>query len=233
MSRNRYHAIALVVVLLIGSMESAEAQTTVDCGNAGLVFLFDGKTLNGWTTLTGKPVPDGWEVVNSELHLSIEGRRPGPIVTERQYTNFELMFEWRIAPGGNNGIKYRVRDYQGKVLGTEYQIIDDEGHQTPLKPNQKTGAIYGLYEPAPNRFFLRPAGQYNDSRIVVCDRRIEHWLNGARITTATVGDDDWMERVANSKFADAEGFGQYRTGKIMLTDHNSEVWFRYIVLKPL
>ena len=233
MTRPNRIRLVCVALFLLASVTRVDAQTAIDGGSSNLVFLFDGKTLNGWTTLSGEPVPEGWEVVNGELHLSLDSQRPGPIVTSREYTNFELMFEWRIAPGGNNGIKYRVRDYDGRVLGTEYQIIDQESRRNPLTPNQRTGAIYGLYEPAPDCFFLRPAGEYNDSRIVVCGRRIEHWLNGQRITTATVGSDAWMKRVANSKFANADGFGQYPTGKIMLTDHNSEVWFRYIVLRPL
>lgn len=182
--------------------------------------------------MSGKPVTKGWEVVNNELHLTIDGERAGSILSEKQYVNFELIFSWRISPGGNNGIKYRVRDFGGKTLGLEYQIIDELGHKSPLKPNQTTASVYAIYEPNPNRF-LRPAGEYNEGRIIVRDDQIEHWLNGQRVANVTVGTADWMTRVAKSKFADAEGFGQYRSGKIMLTDHKSEVWFRYIAVRSL
>jgi len=228
----RLFSVSIVAALLPSGVASAAPQSATDGTNADIIYLFDGKTLNGWKTVAGQPVTQGWEVVGGELHLATDGLRGGNIVTAHRYTNFELLFEWRVAVGGNNGVKYRVRDFDGKILGIEYQIIDDEHHGSALRPDQKTGAIYEVYEPNPNRF-LRPAGEYNDSRIVVHNNRIEHWLNGQQIATATVGSDDWMERVANSKFADAEGFGQYRTGKIMLTDHRSEVWFRYIFLRPL
>ena len=78
-----------------------------------------------------------------------------------------------------------------------------------------------------------PAGEFNCSRIVVWGNRIEHWLNGYLIVSATVGDAEWVRRIADSKFAKIEGFGRNPLGKIMLTDHGSEVWYRNIVLTPL
>lgn len=229
----RNSACPLAAVFLLSAFGGqAIGQASVSNQSGEWVSLFNGTSLDGWTTVSGKPVTKGWEVVNGELHLSVDGERGGAIVTDREYTNFELLFSWRIAPGGNNGIKYRVRNYGGATLGLEYQIIDDEGHKSKLKPLHRTGAIYALYAADESRF-LRPPSEYNDGRIVVRDGQIEHWLNGQQVAFANVGSDEWMRRVAESKFAKREGFGQYRTGKIMLTDHKSEVWFRYVVLREL
>jgi hypothetical protein len=49
--------------------------------------------------------------------------------------------------------------------------------------------------------------------------------------TATVGDDEWQRRIGASKFADDEKFGENRTGRIMLTDHGSDVAYRNFVLR--
>jgi Domain of Unknown Function (DUF1080) len=76
-------------------------------------------------------------------------------------------------------------------------------------------------------------GEFNQSCIVVRGSHIEHWLNGARIVSADVGSSEWYQRVAESKFRDVEGFGENRSGLIMLTAHGSEVWYRNIVLTPL
>ena len=95
-----------------------------------------------------------------------------------------------------------------------------------------TGALYELYEPSGAKQ-LRPVGEFNQSRIVVRGNHIEHWLNGARIVSADVGSREWYQRVAESKFRDVEGFGENRSGLIMLTAHGSEVWYRNIVLTPL
>jgi len=194
--------------------------------------LFNGTSLDGWTTLDGKPVTKGWEVVDGVLHLNVARGRAGDIVTDREYGDFILCFEWKIAPGGNNGVKYRVRKYGKRTLGCEYQMIDDDGYKVKLPPTGSTGALYDLYEPSPAKV-LNPVGQFNRSRIVVCGNRIEHWLNGRLIVVAHVGSAEWQRRVAASKFAKVPGFGENHDGRIMLTDHNSDVWYRSIELTPL
>lgn len=188
---------------------------------------FDGKILDRWTTVDGKPVPAGWEVVDGEIHLirRKDVPRGGTIVTADEFGDFDLSFEFKIAPKGNSGIKYRVRSYEGKVLGLEYQVYDDVGTKTSLQSKNATGSIYALFEPGKNKK-LKPAGEYNTARIIVRNDRIEHWLNGERIVAATVGDAEWKRRVAESKFHDAEDFSENHFGKLMLTDHGSEAWYR-------
>jgi hypothetical protein len=129
-------------------------------------------------------------------------------------------------------LKYRVRKYGNRTLGCEYQILDDSAYVKRLRPKGLTGSLYDIYEPS-SAEFVKPVGEFNHSRIVVWGNCIQHWMNGHLIVSAVVGSREWNERMAESKFADIEGFGQNRLGKIMLTDHGSEVWYRNIVLKPL
>jgi hypothetical protein len=213
---------ATIVFLAAGS--SLEAQQTIP--------LFDGKSLDGWTTQDGQPVTKGWEVVDGMIHLNTDGGRAGHIVTDREYGDFDLTFEWKNVPGGNSGLKYRVRTFDNKTLGCEYQIIDDDGYRVKMRPKGSTGALYDVYEPNHAKA-VNPPGQFNHSRIVVRGNRIEHWLNGKQIVVACVGSSEWNRRIADSKFSDVPGFGRNREGKIMLTDHKSEVWYRNIELTPL
>ena len=192
--------------------------------------LFDGKTLDGWTMSDGKPITHGWEVVDGMVHLKKEEKRAGHIVTKRSFGDFRLSFEWAIAAGGNSGLKYRVRKFDKGMLGCEYQIYDDE--QRKLAPRQSAASLYALYEPNEEKH-LMPVGEFNSAQIIVQGNTIEHWLNGRKVLTATVGDDDWDQRIAESKFSKAKGFGRNRFGKIMLTDHGSEVWYRNIKLDVL
>ena len=195
--------------------------------------LFDGQTLQGWTTLDGQPVTQGWEAVDGMIHLNSAAARGGQIVTQQEYGDFELLFEWKIARGGNSGIKYRVKSFDGEMLGCEYQVIDDQHESySDLRPNQLTGSLYELYAPDARRM-LRPAGEFNRGRVVVQGNRIEHWLNGRLVVEATVGDRSWRERLAASKFAARDGFGANRIGKIMLTDHQTDVWYRNLFIRPL
>ncbi len=194
--------------------------------------LFDGKTLRGWTTLEGKPVTQGWEVADGTIHLKTSDQRVGHILSEREYGDFDLTFEWKIAPGGNSGLKYRVRDYDGYPRGCEYQILDDAKYAKLDLSKNSAGALYDLYEPSEQKH-LKPPGEFNTARIVVCGNSLQHWLNGRLIVSATVNSPEWRTRLAGSKFAELQNFAQNHRGRIMLTDHGSEVWYRNFKFRPL
>ena len=148
---------AFVLVFVSDAVAQSDAQP-----------LFDGKTLNGWTTLDGKPVRAGWEVVDGMIHLKPSAKPTGHIVTEREYGDLDLSFEWKIAQGGNSGLKYRVRQYDGKTLGCEYQIIDDSKYRKGVEPRTSAGALYGLFEPNRQKH-LNPSGEFNSAGH--CDSR--------------------------------------------------------------
>ena len=91
--------------------------------------------------------------------------------------DFEFTWEWRVAPGGNNGVKYLVTEERPQSPGHEYQMIDDAGYPGKLEPGHLTADFYDVL-PAATGKPIRPAGQWNASRIVVRGARVEHWLNG-------------------------------------------------------
>ncbi len=200
--------------------------------DGGAESLFDGVSLDGWMTYDGQPAPPGWEVKDGEIHLRETTPRAGLLLSRRPVGDFDLSFEWRIASRGNSGIKYRVRQYGDSWRGLEYQMIDDEGYPYALPPEGSSGALYALYPPNDLKW-LRPCGEYNSARIRVSQNRIEHWLNGKKIVSATVGDPEWYDRVVKSKFARNENFSENPIGRIMLTEHGSEAWFRNFKFKAL
>ena len=200
------------------------------------VALLDGKSLKGWVTEKGEPaqLDTGWTYeADGVLHLKA-GSKAGNLLTDRDYTSFILEWDWKVAPGGNNGVKYRVKKYEkGGWLGPEYQMLDDSKH-----PDGKAGAshttasIYYLYEPAVDKP-LNPAGQWNHSKIALQGNHVEHWLNGKKTCEAQIGSADWKERVAKSKFNKAGDFGENTAGRIMITYHNDETWYRNLVVTEL
>ena len=224
-----------IIPLTMASLFLLLASLSVSAQDAprGHKLLFDGKTLNGWVTPDGKPASAGWEVADGVLHLV--GSGSGMILTDREYRDFDLRFEWKITAGGNSGIKYRVQRYSGAILGIEYQLLDDSKHAAGKIGKGSTGSLYALYAPQvkDDQMPTRPPGQFNSSRILVKGNRITHWLNGVKLVTATTGTADWNDRVAESKFNNREGFGENRTGLIMLQEHGSEVWFRNVTIKLL
>ncbi len=192
--------------------------------------LFDGKTLAGWTGVNGAQPGEGWSVSDGALHLKGKG---GNLLSEKEYTSFELDWEWKIAEAGNNGIKYWVTQVGGKEwLGIEYQMIDDNKHPDGVKGGSHgTAAIYDIKAPKTDKP-LNPPGQWNNSRVIVKDGQIQHFLNGVLVCEADTKSAEWKEMIAASKFKKKEGFAPGK-GRIMLTDHNDETWFRNIKIKVL
>jgi len=189
---------------------------------------FDGQSLYAWTTTSGKPVT-GWIAKDGVITLP-RGVKGGNIVTADEFGSFSLAFEWKIEKGGNSGIKYRVRNYDGKgALGIEYQIYDDP-KDGPAKGS--TASIYNIYAPNAKRK-PKPIGEFNTAKIVVRGNYIEHWLNGEMVASAVIGSADWMKHVAESKFDDVKDFALNPRGKIMLTDHSTEVTFRNMKFEVL
>jgi arylsulfatase len=196
-----------------------------DSGEA--VVLFDGKTLDGWTTLDGKPVTRGWKVTDGAIHRASKAT---DIISAEQYGDFDLRFEWKIRQGTNSGLKYKFTRFDGKWLGCEYQVIDDGRNGAHTK--NSTGSLYNVYPPNDKKK-TKPLGEYNQSRIVVRGSHIEHWLNGEKVVEADTSSEDWKRQIAKSKFKKVEGFGQNSHGHIMLQEHGGEVWFRSITIRKL
>lgn len=176
------------------------------------------------------PPPPTWTFSNGIIHHEPGG---GDIISVESFGDFELTFDWRIAPEGNSGVMYRVDERFGAPYqsGPEYQILDNAGHADGKSPLTSAASAYGLY--APSTDASRPAGEWNSARIVVKRSHVEHWLNGHRVVSYDLGSPDWLERVKASKFASWPGYGQQQTGHITLQDHGNVVDFRNLLIRPL
>jgi hypothetical protein len=100
--------------------------------SAGWKLLFDGKTTKGWRAFKNGPFPaEHWVAKDGTLEC-VGGKKVTDIVTDEEFDNFELAWDWKITPGGNSGVKYLVDEALAKKgndgIGFEYQILDDEKH---------------------------------------------------------------------------------------------------------
>ena len=206
--------------------------TRSQAAEPGWRTLFDGRTADQWRAYRGDSLPAGWQVVDGALTRVAQG---GDIVTRGQFQDFELTLEWKVEPGGNSGIFYRVAEAPELETvwqsGPEFQILDDARHPDGRRPETSAGSCYGLY-PAP-RGIVRPAGEWNQTRIVVQGSQVEHWLNGQRVVAYELGSRDWEERVRRSKFAGMPRYGRERRGHIALQDHGDRVAYRNIRIRPI
>jgi len=192
--------------------------------------LLEGKSLDQWQLLNGDAVGDGWAIEDGGI-LHLKGRG-GNIATREVYNDFELWFEFRVSTKGNNGIKYRVKQYDKAWLGLEYQILDD-GAFPQLTRDHLTGSLYDLVLPKAEETRLSPVGEWNVGKIRVSRGRTQHWVNGQLMIDQQLSGEDWKSHVADSKFRNRAEFGENQEGRIMLTDHNSETWFRNIFVRRL
>ncbi len=206
------------------------AQAACAAGD-GWTDLFDGKSLAGWRAYGGtKPIGEGWKVEDGVLR-KLAGVKGGDIVTEKKYGDFELEWEWRVAPGANNGVKYLVTEARPSAPGHEYQMIDDKTEKwAKLGAKSLTASFYDVLPPADGKP-LKPAGEWNTSRIVIKGAHVEHWLNGAKVLTYELGSEPVKAAIAQSKFAKHPDFGTKIEGHIMLTDHNDEAGYRRIRIR--
>ncbi len=234
--RSQKSLVASLVIVIAGMAGNLSAQSMNPCGcqpavpmvrgqRGQPISLFDGKTLDGWVHQNGQESVN-WVVEDGTLFRKQGG---GDLYHQHWWQDFELSLEWKIAPGGNSGVKYRVQRYDQQWLGCEYQLQDDK--QQPLNKHA-TGALYAIHEPTQNKPELT-VGEWNRTRIVVCGQHVEHWLNGQKVVDTQIGSLDWLQRVQQSKFRDKAYFGQNREGRIFLQDHGHPVWFRKITIVPL
>jgi len=227
-----HHARCLTAALLclasLPRLAAAEPNTlTPDEAKAGWKLLFDGKTTNGWRNFNRDSVNPGWTVADGAIVRSAKGA--GDIMTAEQFGAFELVLEYKIAPGGNSGLMFHVTE-EGKApwqTGPEVQILDNAAGHDP----NKAGWLYQLY--IPDHDATKPAGEWNEIRLLVTPTKGETWMNGKKYYDFVKGSDDWNARVAKSKFAAMPLFGKATKGHICLQDHGDTVAFRNIRIRPL
>jgi hypothetical protein len=196
----------------------------------GWQLLFDGRSLDAWRGYRRDTLPEsGWEIKDGTVR-TIPKVQGADLITRKKFRDFEFTWEWRVAPGGNNGVKYFVTEERPKSPGHEYQMIDDTGYPGKLTPQQWTAAFYDVLPAAADKP-MRPAGEWNSSRIVVHGTRVEHWLNGRNVLTYELGSQTVKAGLATSKFKDQPGFGEKIAGHIMLTYHQDECWYRNLKLR--
>ena len=197
---------------------------------SGGELLFDGKTTAGWRAYKGTECPPGWQALDGAL---VRVSEAGDIVTVDEYQDFDLEFEWSVAPGANSGVMFHVTEDHDAPweTGPEFQILDNRVHKDGLDPRTSAGSNYAMHAPA--RDVTRPAGEWNQARIVVRGAHVEHWLNGEKVVEYELWSDDWKKRVAECKWKERPDYGMRKSGRIALQDHGDRVAFRNVRIRRL
>lgn len=224
-----------VAITALGTSHSVSAQNNPERERRreNMEILFDGSNVDKWRGYKRDTFPDkGWKIEDGALK-AIPNGEVVDIVTKEKYDNFVLMLEWKVAPGANSGIMYRVtEDFDAPWhTGAEYQILDDAKHADGKNPKTSAGSLYALIAPKDKE--LKPVGEWNRTRIVVRGNHVEHWLNGKKVVEFELGSPETTELIAGSKFKGMPKFAKQPGGHIVLQHHHDEVWFRNIRVRKI
>ena len=217
---------------------------------AGWRLLFDGKTFKGWKGLGYDSVPTAhWKIANGAIEKIASGKvakmpdgqpaNGGDLMTVDTFGDFELVFQWKVTPGANSGLKYNVSEEfslknasNHAALGFEYQVLDDSLSEDNKLATHRAGALYDLFPPNDKKR-LKPVGQWNSSRLVFRGNHGEHWLNGAKVVEFDLGTARMDSALAASKYRSIKGFAERRKGHIILQDHGDETYYRAIKIREV
>lgn len=238
--------ITVVLSLFFSPFNAQQMDETIKFGP--WEALFDGKTTNGWHWYNNKGMAPGWTAENGMLVFTpVKGQGQLDIVTDTEYTNFELELEWKVSKKGNSGLFWGVKEmaeYNAPYFtGPEIQILDNERHPDAKVDGKlhQAGALYDLIEPSED--VCKPAESWNRVTLMVNhNTNTAHiQLNGTVIVRFEPHGPNWEAKIKRSKFGnkqkhnyvEAPLFGKFQTGKIALQDHGDPVAFRNIRIRPI
>lgn len=220
--RHRPLALAAAgLATILGTSPPARAQRGPAGPPDGFIALFDGRGLDGWAGAI-----ESYEVVDGAIRC--RPHQGGTVYYNREFSDFAARVEFRLPPGGNNGlaIRYPGQGDTAYVGMCELQVLDDTAPKyTRLDPRQYHGSAYGMA--AARRGFLRPVGEWNFQEVTVKGPKIKVELNGTVILDADLS--KVTEFMANSPHP-----GKDRTsGYFGFAGHGDPVEFRNVAIKPL
>lgn len=224
--------VLFLLLTLASATFAADNELTAEEKTAGWKLLFDGKDASAsFRGYKKDKLPDGWVAEDGAI---VRKKGGGDIVTKDQFDSFEFAVDWKISPGGNSGIIFKVLETKGASYetGPEAQVQDNKGGGDP----QKAGWMYALYPASVDT--TKPAGEWNHF-VLKCQKtaastyKCEHWMNDTKYVEYEIGSADWNEKVAKSKFGKMPDFGKATKGHIALQDHGNEVAYKNLKIREL
>jgi len=247
MIRKKLLAAATVCVLFFGmALAQDPAALTPQEQRGGWQLLFDGHDLKGWHSYLEKGTGSDWSVVDSSIQLKKTNQDPradfADLVTDAEYTNFDLKLEWKAQPCIDSGVMFYVHEspefHNTYDTGVEMQIAD----LACTVPDsrilmERSGDIFDMISDKVE--WVKPAGEWNQFEIIADHGHLQLFQNEHQVIDTQLWDDNWNKLIAGTKFARTPGSSKYHTGHISLqgTEQKGEpgvkIWFRNIKIKEL
>lgn len=201
--------------------------------------IFNGKNLDGFHIYNQMKTASKWKV--SEGALICDPKKDGifgDLITDQEYENFELNFEWWVKKGGNSGVFINVKEDSAYAAtfatGLEMQLLDNANaeHRHQIDSTHWAGCLYSVECIASNSK-PKPYGEWNTAKIIQKDGKVSFWLNGLLTFEDDINSSSFNQRVASSNMKNYPAFNTFKSGKIAFQNHTDSVGFRNITLKKL
>jgi hypothetical protein len=210
----RISALTIVAGLVVAPAQSEEVKPP-----EGFTAIFNGTDLTGWKS-TGKM--DVWKAEKGVI--AVEKGGGGWLLTEKEFGDFELRFEYKMSKRANSGVALRTpREGDPAYVGMEIQLIDDEGWPDKLADYQHTGSIYDVV--ASSKTNNKPIGEWNAMEIVCVGSKVTIKVNGTTVVDAN------LEDSKEKKGARHPGISRGK-GHVGFQSYNTRVEFRNVFIKP-
>ncbi len=204
----------------------------------GWVSLFDGKTTDGWHLYNKGKVASAWVVQDSTLHCRFDTTEVehGDLVSDKEFENFDLKFEWKIPKEGNSGVFINVVEKPeiptAWASAPEYQLLEASHPDYATSPKKRAGGMFNLFEQK-NPVSPKPVGEWNQSEIKQTGGKIEFYLNGVLTVQEDLTNQAWKDLIASTGFQHFPEFGKATKGRIGLQEWSKGISFRNIKIKTL
>ncbi len=197
----------------------AEAQRlTAYERSQGWRLLFDGRSHDDWRGYRLNKLPDNWQIKDGAL-----AAEDGPgLVTESEWGDFELTFEWRVGEGGAVEVFFHVSE-DGISPGDTGPVMQLAGHGGSVAANG------GLNKPR-REIAIQP-GVWCQAKVVVFGYQVEYWINGEEISTYLIDGAEWRAAVTASVHRGNRDYGLLHTGRIVFAGHGAA--FRLIKARSI
>ena len=238
MSTNPIKSVALILSLaLVSCNQSTIVKESPETSDSSA--FFNSKDLTGWHVYNRGNMDSKWKVDNGELICDPKGNGEfGDLISDKEYQDFELDFEWKVKKGGNSGVFINVHEdstYAATfATGLEMQLLDNANaeprHQ--VDSTHWAGCLYSV-ECIGSNSKPNPYGEWNKGKIKQQDGQVTFWLNDKITFQDSINTPAFKQKIANSNMKNYPAFATYPKGKIAFQNHTDSVGFRNIVIREL
>lgn len=238
-------AIIIIICLLsLAAMQSRGQNMLTSQEKAdGWRLLFNGKNLNGWHSYLKDKPTGNWTVQNGAIAVTEKHNgQESDLVTNEEFENFDLKFEWKMEPCSNSGVMFYVHEdpkYKNTYeSGPEMQIVDLACRFTSDHSEINDDIIYmhragALYDLVPaDTEWVNAAPAWNEYEIIADNGHVRFFVNGHKVVDTKFWDTHWWKMISRTKFKQWPDFGTFRKGHISFQGtEDGKIWFRNIKIR--